>query len=345
MEPGSRPAKILIGVPVFNGSDCVREALDSILAQEHQDFRVVVSVDGNDERSFKACRPYADDARFSVVLQREQLGWAGNANWLMGQLVERYFCYWQHDDYCDPSYLRVLLRAAANNPQAACVFSDIQYFGTKSNRSRYPSIVGMTQARVLEQIERNYAIPLRGVIRAETIQRVGPIPTVADGARQDKVWMVGLAREGEILNVAGTTYYKRCRDDSVGAEWRSADDETSQRVALEWAAGVLKAALPAFAKPDHTRLLAVIVDRLVVPRGRRHFFHDPRNLPPDGRLRLVNTFLTEAARRFRIHPYADYPLVRREKLLEKRLQVLEPQSGEAIMIEALLQNRDLAPPA
>jgi hypothetical protein len=39
-------------------------------------------VDGNDEESAAACRRFEGDGRFHVVVQKKQLGWAGNINWL-----------------------------------------------------------------------------------------------------------------------------------------------------------------------------------------------------------------------------------------------------------------------
>ena len=52
-----KPASIMVGVPVFEGWDVVGETLQSIRDQQYSNFRVLISVDGADERSRAACEP------------------------------------------------------------------------------------------------------------------------------------------------------------------------------------------------------------------------------------------------------------------------------------------------
>jgi glycosyltransferase involved in cell wall biosynthesis len=120
----TQPPSILIGVPVFEGRTMVGETLESIARQDWTSFRVLIAVDGPDECSAAACAKYIDDPRFQLVQHRQRLGWAANLSWLISELREDYFCYWQQDDLCDPSYLRVLAGHAVEHPEASAIYAD-----------------------------------------------------------------------------------------------------------------------------------------------------------------------------------------------------------------------------
>src|SRR5260221_3212112 len=94
----SRAASIFVGVPAFGGWPFVDETLQSIANQDLMDFRVLISVDGGDERTAGVCAKYTGDPRFELVVQPRRLGWAGNLNWLMARSTGDCFCYWQQYD-------------------------------------------------------------------------------------------------------------------------------------------------------------------------------------------------------------------------------------------------------
>lgn len=298
----SKPSPaILVAVPVFQGWDHVAETLASIRAQSFSNIRVLISVEGGDERSYEVCRGYADDPRFELVQQPHRLGWPGNFNWLLSQLREDFLCYWQQDDLCDPSYLETLHDHAMRHPEAAVVYSDIQHFAGKTSIVRHESVLGAPFARVLDQIQRSGAVPLRGVIRREAVLAAGPIP---EGRKQETVWVVSLAREGELHRIPRTLYKRRVWLGSLSAREKRVEQAEAYRVTVAWALGMLAAALPAAAPSDHDCLFATIVDRMVVAKAGRRFQFNPKRASEADRLKLVTEFLREAARRHGVIPFA-----------------------------------------
>src|SRR4029079_10988540 len=123
---------ILIGMPLFEGWDVVAETLESIRRQDYSNYRVLISVDGPDERSQAACDSFLTDPRFHLVTQPRHIGWEANTTWLAENLVEDFFCYWQHDDVCEPAYLQKLIAHAILHPEASAVYCDMQHFGEKT---------------------------------------------------------------------------------------------------------------------------------------------------------------------------------------------------------------------
>jgi GT2 family glycosyltransferase len=292
--------KIFIATPVYKGWEWVGETLASIRAQTFTDFRVTLSVDGKDQRSAAVCAAFLDDPRFEMVVQPEQLGWAGNLNWLLERCDGRFFCYWQHDDICDPLYLERLFSAAQGLPQAAATYCDVQWFGARTDLSCQPTIRGLALSRLLEQVERLDWAAFRGLIRGEVLARVGPLRITSLGSSmEDLVWIAKLAREGELHRVPETLYFKRAHHQSAHAEWHAWPEAKRRAVWLELGLGFVEAALPLLTREDdHPRLLEHVLSRLLVPRADRWLFYAPAD--DTEREGFAREFVQIAMERFKI---------------------------------------------
>ncbi len=110
------PRTITVGVPVYRGAGQVAACLRSLQEQTFADVDVVISVDAADEESARACEPFLDDERFSLVVQPDRLDWYGNLNWLIQRPLGEFFCYRQHDDTTEPEFFQVLVDAAGRGP-------------------------------------------------------------------------------------------------------------------------------------------------------------------------------------------------------------------------------------
>ena len=264
-------------MPVYHGWDFLAETLRSVKEQEHREWRACISVDGADERSAEVCRAeVADDARFSIVVQTEQLGWAGNLNWLMDRCDAPYYCYWQQDDLCAPSYLRVLHEHMVGHPHAACAFSDLQWFGFRVDRVEVPSLTGFALERVRAQIEHSYYNPFRGLISKKALDGAGRIRLNAHiSALQDLAWLVRLACEGEFHRVTGTLYFKRSHAGNLHARWHGWPPERQRPAWLDFGCGLLAASLPAVPARDHPRLMRAILGRIALSRPGRFLLYEP----------------------------------------------------------------------
>jgi glycosyltransferase involved in cell wall biosynthesis len=269
-------SRILIGVPAFRGERYIAETLQSIQAQEFDAFRVLIAVDNGDAETAAACQPFLRDARFSLVVHDRQLGWAANINWLMGEAVEEFFCYWQQDDLASPDYLRELMRRADENPSAVCVYSDIQWFGSETSRLICPSVTGFALNRALYFFETMNGTPFRGLIRKSAIESIGPIrDTVWESAFEELVWLAKLAREGKLLRETGPTYFKRKHEDALHFKWFNREPAWKWSVWIEFGIGVLEAIMPVIPESERETALSVILERLCCPRQGRFLLYDP----------------------------------------------------------------------
>lgn len=269
--------KIFIGMPAYNGKEYIAETLESIRAQRHSDYSVLISVDGNDREMADCCRPFLSDPRFSIQIQQRRLGWDGNFNWLLKQAEGEFFCYWQQDDLTTDDYLEALLSASRNCPSAACYYSDIEWFGESKGLYTEESVTGLPINRALSIFEKMNGIPNRGLIRRSAIERAGFVASNEfESAFEEYVWIAKLAREGSLLRVPGPTYFKRSHANATSSKWLRKSSAWKRNVWIEFGLGMLETVWPLINPEDRITTFGIVLDRLCsAPKDRFMLYSGP----------------------------------------------------------------------
>lgn len=94
-------------IPVYNGSEFVAEAIESVLKQEAIDsaeYEIIVVNDGSndDGRTYDAVRPYLDSVRY---IEKKNGGVSSALNVGIEQANGKYICWLSHDDLFFPNKL------------------------------------------------------------------------------------------------------------------------------------------------------------------------------------------------------------------------------------------------
>lgn len=126
---------VSIVIPVFNGSRYVAEAIDSALAQSHENLEVIVVDDGSDDDGATAaiCAEYGDQIRY---FHKPNGGVASALNLGIAKMSGRYFSWLSHDDRYLPHKLRTQLEAMLAHPEPVVVFGDAIVIGADGRRRR-----------------------------------------------------------------------------------------------------------------------------------------------------------------------------------------------------------------
>jgi glycosyltransferase involved in cell wall biosynthesis len=104
---GCHKPRVSIGMPVFNGEKYVGVAVDSILAQTHQDFELIISDNASTDHTQQICRVYADkDSRVHYYRNERNIGAPKNYNRVFELSSGEYFKWAAYDDVLAPEYLR-----------------------------------------------------------------------------------------------------------------------------------------------------------------------------------------------------------------------------------------------
>lgn len=99
-------------MPVYNGEEYVRDALDSLLAQTYANFELIISDNASTDKTEQICRGYAArDARIRYVRQPENRGAAANFQFVLDEAVGAFFMWAAYDDYWKPNFITHALKA------------------------------------------------------------------------------------------------------------------------------------------------------------------------------------------------------------------------------------------
>jgi hypothetical protein len=289
---------VTIGVPVWQGWAFVAETLGSIAAQTHRELAVLISVDGGDERSADACRPFLADSRFRMVVQPKRLGWVDNQSWLMAEARGDFWCYQAHDDLVVPDYLETLLAHLRRHPEAAVAYGDVRAFGMGDYLLVQPSVTGTPFARQLHLLADHFVGgAYRGVARIAALRAASPLRhNRCNDFSVDQVWMAAAARVGELHRVPRELYRARYRPQSAHQEWLGWDAAARADAWMVHCQQMLEEAWRVPADADQRRLLwAAAVARLLAPHRFPLVFSPIASFPRERRAAILDAFVAATA--------------------------------------------------
>lgn len=304
-----RTPRICVAVPVWRGADYVAETLESVLRQRGAELTIIVSVDGGDETSEAACRPFLADPRVRVVVQRRRLGWVGNSSAALAAAVAEaadYACLQPHDDVLEDGYLAALLAAAEANPDAAVVYSDIQSFGTHDGVIRQPTIAGSPFERQIGLLRDHFAaVAFRGLTRVTGLRSILPMAgNPCENFAADTVWMARQALVGDLVRVPHALYRKRYHANNTHTQWFAWSYERRMTAWIRHCLDMLAEALKASSTPSERRMLHRAARMRLMQRAPSSspYRRDLAGMNPLARARMRSRFDTAAALRPDVGP-------------------------------------------
>lgn len=114
--------RVSICVPTYNGARWLPEAIESALAQTHEDFELLVCDNQSTDDTQQILAGYSDP-RLRVVLNERQLGLGGNHNRCVELARGAYIKFLHADDMLEPTCLEKLLAVAASSERINVVFA------------------------------------------------------------------------------------------------------------------------------------------------------------------------------------------------------------------------------
>jgi len=109
--------RVSIALPVYNGENYVRKALDSLLAQSYEDFEILIGDNASTDDTKNICESYAKrDARIRYFRNDINIGAAANYNRLFERARGEFFKWAAHDDVCSPNYLKSCVEKLDSDP-------------------------------------------------------------------------------------------------------------------------------------------------------------------------------------------------------------------------------------
>ena len=105
-----------IVMPVYNGAKTISNAIESVLNQTHQNFRLLIVDDGSTDNTLEVCKPYLSDTRILYQYSKHK-GISETLNSGVELSTTEYVARQDADDVWFPWHLDVLLYELEKNPQ------------------------------------------------------------------------------------------------------------------------------------------------------------------------------------------------------------------------------------
>jgi glycosyltransferase involved in cell wall biosynthesis len=131
--------KVSVTTLCYNQAHFIREALDSVLAQDYDNLEIVVADDASTDASRDILREYAAryPDKFVLVLNERNLGITGNSNTALfactGDLVARL----DGDDVYLPGKISAQVQEFVKDPDVVLSYHPVQVFESATNETLY----------------------------------------------------------------------------------------------------------------------------------------------------------------------------------------------------------------
>jgi GT2 family glycosyltransferase len=121
-------------MPTYNGAAYLGSALESLVAQQEEDFDVVAVDDGSTDTTLTILREYSKRLPMTIVEREHEGNWVANTNLGMRSARGTYLCWLHQDDaWCD-NRLAELKRLTAKWPDASLLLHPCWFIDAAGNR-------------------------------------------------------------------------------------------------------------------------------------------------------------------------------------------------------------------
>ena len=202
-------------MPVYNGEEFLRQALDSLLSQTFTDFELIISDNASTDSTEVICKEYAArDQRVRYYRNETNIGGARNFNRVFELAQGNYFKWAAHDDICEPTFLARCVDVLDSDRSVILAYSQTRVIDWKGN-----PVKGMVDApKKLDSWkphERYRYILLKtfwsyeafGLIRADILRK-----TSLHGSYHgsDRVLLAELSLMGRFMEIPEALFLRRC---------------------------------------------------------------------------------------------------------------------------------------
>lgn len=171
---------VSIGMPVYNGEKYIRRALDSLLAQDYENFELNISDNASTDGTWQICQEYAmKDARIKLNLNENDLGMLANFGVVLEKACGKYFMWAACDDFWAPGFVNAMVNELETHPDSSvsmCAIERIRESGTTMSVVRYvgakdPSRMGSFRLAMAVAYGPPYTFYIYGLYRTDFLRR------------------------------------------------------------------------------------------------------------------------------------------------------------------------------
>jgi len=210
---------VTVGMPVYNAEKYLAESVESILAQDYEDFEFIISDNGSDDGTHDICRHYEEkDSRIKYYRYPKNLGSQKNYRHVLEAASGKYFMWNASDDLREPTMLTECLPVLENDPSIVVCYprtKSINENGEFLNIAKdYVKADQETPKERFASILWNLALcnALYGLMRTDALHEVRWPATSSHGS--DHIVLGELALLGKLVQIPKPLFLRRFYTDT-----------------------------------------------------------------------------------------------------------------------------------
>lgn len=135
--------RISVIMGIYNCAPTLSEALDSLLAQTYQGFKVIMCDDGSKDDTYKIAQKYATryPDKFILIKNDHNMKLAATLNHCLEYADTEYVARMDGDDLCDPQRFEIQLNFLDKNPEYSHVSTSMRLFDADGFYGRTAPVV------------------------------------------------------------------------------------------------------------------------------------------------------------------------------------------------------------
>jgi glycosyltransferase involved in cell wall biosynthesis len=256
-------------MPLRNAERHVREAIDSLLAQEHQNLELIISDNASSDATESICRDYAArDRRVSYHRAETNQGAVRNFNRVFELAKGEYFMWAAHDDVRAPGFVSSCVAALEANKDAVLCCTKVGFIDESSQEVQawfdlVPPIGRTYRARVGAIARARYWLDFYGLIRRAVLAKTRLAQPVWGF---DVVLGMELSLRGEVLLLPERLFYYRVDQRKTGQVVAATlgPVDGSGALPVNWSAMTLELARGIWLAPLNGLRRTALIGQLVV---------------------------------------------------------------------------------
>ena len=125
----NKKPKVTIGLPIYNGEKNVSERIKQILTQTFQDFILIISDNGSNDKTQEICEKMSKiDKRIIYFRHEKNSGPYWNFNFVLKEASTKYFVWATVDDIWSQEFLQKNIEVLENNEEIVGSIGEMKMF-------------------------------------------------------------------------------------------------------------------------------------------------------------------------------------------------------------------------
>lgn len=204
---------VSIGMPTYNGSRYIQQSLDSLLAQDYENFELVISDNASSDGTADICQRYAKtESRIHYYRNDTNLGAVKNFNRTLELSTGKYFMWAGDHDLWHPSFISRCVSILEDDPAVVLAYSRTMLIDADNNSlGLAPDQIDTRSMPAIQRYKHiiwnlHWCNMIYGLIRKNALDQSGKCRNVWG---PDHLLLAELALIGTFAQIPDPLFYRR----------------------------------------------------------------------------------------------------------------------------------------